>query len=139
MDTWPPGLVYAGQAGATRQPSGRRSDSTLLSRIGANHLRGSVGASTWRLALASILAAELSAVAIARPWDRASESALTTWMQQHLSVITVPIADEARLAALEREVLHRLDPPLNLDGMPATPLRSTLPARRRTFGLARHA
>lgn len=34
------GLIYAGQAGATKWPSGRRSTATLASRIGGNHIRG---------------------------------------------------------------------------------------------------
>src|SRR4051794_31321624 len=38
----PVGRVYAGQTGATRWPSGTPSRSTLRTRIGRNHLRGTI-------------------------------------------------------------------------------------------------
>ena len=50
-----PGRVYAGQAGATRWPSGRPVTATLGSRIANNHLRGRVRSSTFRRTLAAAL------------------------------------------------------------------------------------
>lgn len=44
-----PSLIYAGQAGATRWPSGTKSSATLKSRIRGNHIRGNASSSTFRL------------------------------------------------------------------------------------------
>src|SRR5438552_3910056 len=49
------GRIYAGQAGATAWPSGTKRLATLRSRIGGNHIRGSVRGSTFRLTLAAVL------------------------------------------------------------------------------------
>src|SRR5262245_41944221 len=40
------GQIYAGQTGATKWPSGKVGASTLRTRIGRNHLAGTVRAST---------------------------------------------------------------------------------------------
>ena len=40
-----PSLLYVGQAGATRWPSGVRSSATLASRIGSQHIRGNAKSS----------------------------------------------------------------------------------------------
>ena len=52
-----PGLIYAGLAGATRWPSGRRSTNTLRSRIAGMHLGSRHEFSTFRRTLGSILTA----------------------------------------------------------------------------------
>ena len=44
----PGGLIYAGQAGATRWPSGKRSQGTLWGRITGMHLGGAAEFSTFR-------------------------------------------------------------------------------------------
>src|SRR5687767_11341318 len=44
-----PGLLYAGQTGATKWPSGKLSGTSLHGRIGRNHLNGRVRGSTFRL------------------------------------------------------------------------------------------
>jgi len=49
------GLIYAGQAGATRWPSGKRSASTLWNRVVSMHLPGAAEFSTFRRTLAAIL------------------------------------------------------------------------------------
>ncbi|MCW2764935.1 MAG: hypothetical protein JWO11_894 [Nocardioides sp.] len=49
------GLIYVGQTGAAKWPSGKPSASTLISRIRGQHLRGRRTASTLRLTLGSIL------------------------------------------------------------------------------------
>ena len=51
-------------------------------------------------------------------------------MREHLEVAVLPIADRDPLAHLEHHVLTELDPPLNLDGMQSTGLRSRLSRRR---------
>jgi hypothetical protein len=47
-------------------------------------------------------------------------------MHSHLAIATFPVADRDPLAHLEHRVLTQLNPPMNLDGMPPTPLRSKL-------------
>jgi hypothetical protein len=49
------GLIYAGQAGATRWPSGKRSQNTLWGRIKGMHLGAAAEFSTFRRTLAAIL------------------------------------------------------------------------------------
>jgi hypothetical protein len=46
-----PGLIYAGLAGATRWPSGRRSTNTLWSRVAGMHLGGRHEFCTFRRSL----------------------------------------------------------------------------------------
>ena len=48
-------LIYVGQAGATRWPSGTRSAATLASRIGSQHIRGNARSSTFRLTISALL------------------------------------------------------------------------------------
>ncbi|WP_157845282.1 MULTISPECIES: DUF6884 domain-containing protein [Pseudofrankia] len=117
------GLIYAGQAGARRWPSGRRSTSTLWTRISGMHLGGRARFSTFRRSLAAALGGALNLTDDDDPQ-------LDTWIEQHLRVITVPVADVDELGQLEATVLAVLDPPLNLDGRPATPLRERLRERR---------
>lgn len=124
------GLVYAGQAGATAWPSGKQPSSTLLSRIRGNHLRGRLSASTWRLSLTSLLREPLGLELRNGELDGSAHEALTRWMTSRLRLAVLPTHDRDSLAALEDEVLVRLDPPLNLDGMGATPLRAVLSVRR---------
>jgi hypothetical protein len=59
---------------------------------------------------------------------------LTAWMDEHLAVIPVPIADAGTLGVVEEAVLARLDPPLNLQHMPRTPLRRELSRLRKVLG-----
>lgn len=64
----------------------------------------------------------------------ASEDRLRAWMHGHLEVAVHPVIDRDTLADLEARVLHELDPPMNLDGMPHTPVRERLAALRTGFG-----
>jgi hypothetical protein len=113
------GLLYAGQAGATRWPSGQRSRSTLWSRISGMHLGASAEFSTFRRTLAAILRPVIALV------DE-DDPRLSQWMDGHLTVITVAVADGDQLAGIESAVLDILDPPLNLRGRPAGPVRDRL-------------
>lgn len=122
-----PGLIYAGQAGATRWPSGQRSANTLRGRLIGMHRDGSVNFSTFRRTLASAL----NLVAD----GRADEGALTEWMQEHLAVAWRSSDDPDGLAAIEHAVLAQLDPVLNLRGMRATELRQELKRRRSKKGV----
>jgi hypothetical protein len=120
------GLVYAGLAGATRWPSGRRSKNTLWTRITGMHLGGNHEMSTLRRTFGSILAE-------GRGWARIDENSLTRWMGEHLRAVLVPYADADGLGQMEKDVLERLDPPLNLMGMPKTELRAALTRLRSTY------
>ena len=50
------GRIYAGQAGATKWPSGTVGRATLRTRITRQHIHGRIRGSTFRLTLAAILA-----------------------------------------------------------------------------------
>jgi hypothetical protein len=128
-----PGRIYAGQTGATKWPSGKPGRATLASRIGGNHLRGRISASTFRLTLAAALADSLGLVSEASDLDTASEHRLSGWMREHLEVGVHRFPDRDALADLEDHVLAKLDPPLNLDGMPPTPIRQSLSGQRRAL------
>lgn len=118
------GLIYAGLAGATRWPSGKRSTNTLWSRIAGMHLAGRHEFSTFRRTLGSILANRDGRETI-------DETGLTGWMTQHLRVLALPYRDADSLGRLEDAVLKAIDPPLNLQGMSSTPVRLRLRELRR--------
>ncbi len=127
------GRVYAGQAGATKWPSGRANDDTLGHAIGGVHLGGKVRMSAFRWTLAAILFDRLElqgqAAMLITP---SSEQALGEWMRAHLSVAVHAHDDRDTLGGLERAVLERLDPSLNLeDRLPATSLRQRVTALRK--------
>jgi len=121
------GLIYAGQAGATRWPSGQRSSNTLRGRLIGMHRDGSVNFSTFRRTLAAGL--NLASA------GRADEGALTEWMQLHLAVAWRSTDDADGLAAVEHDVLALLDPVLNLRGMHGSDVRLELKRRRSKNGL----
>lgn len=120
-----PGLIYVGQAGATSK-NGIPSKTTLESRLRQNHLGSNSGSSTLRRSLGSILAQSLRAEAI-------DEAALTDWMNTHLQVITVAVADPRLIGSLEQQVLDALNPPLNLQGVPESLIRNKLSNLRNKF------
>lgn len=121
------GLIYAGQAGATRWPSGKRSGNTLWGRITGMHLGGAAEFSTFRRTLAAILRPVLSLTSEDDPQ-------LSIWISTHLRVAAVPVPDADRLGEIETAVLDALDPPLNLRGRPPTPIRTQLTGLRRSHG-----
>ena len=106
------GLIYAGQAGATRWPSGKRSASTLWSRITGMHLAGAAEFSTFRRTLAAILGPVLGMTGEDDPQ-------LSAWISARLRVTAIPVPDADQLGQIEAAVLDRLDPPLDLPGRPA--------------------
>lgn len=131
------GRIYAGLTGATKWPSGATGKNTLRKRIRTNHIGGRIRGSTFRLTLAASLQASLELL-VAGPKLLAdqSERELSAWVKRHLAVAVHRFPDPDALADLESRVLAELDPPLNLDGMPATPLRAELVRLRRKLSLA---
>ncbi|HJQ46907.1 MAG TPA: hypothetical protein VJ870_11380 [Amycolatopsis sp.] len=121
-----PGLVYAGLAGATRSRSGRKSTNTLWGRIRGMHLGGRHDFSTFRLSLGSILAS-------ARRESEIDEERLTAWMHEHLRLVAIPVENPDTLNDLETEVLAALNPPLNLNKLPQSPVREQLTKLRRQY------
>lgn len=121
------GLVYVGQAGATRWPSGNTTQATLRSRIRRQHLRGNIRSSTFRRTLAALLVDELDLYADneARLHGE-GEKRLSSWIAEHLAVAVQPIEDGDVLGAIEAHVVAALDPPLNLDHVPRTAWRNRL-------------
>ena len=119
--------IYIGQAGATKQPSGKTSQSTLKSRILSNHIRGNVESSTFRRTISSILFKPLNLRLENRNrLTKDSNKKVSTWIKDHLRVAMVPYPDRDSLLNVEKEVLGKLDPPFNLDGMPTNDLRLRL-------------
>lgn len=125
------GRIYAGQTGATKWPSGKTGNATLRTRIGGNHLRGRIRASTFRLTLAAALRDSLDlAVVGPKRLDSVSERRLSDWIRSRLEVAIHAFPEPDALGHLEHCVLERLDPPLNLEGRPSTPVRAALSRRR---------
>ena len=120
-----PGLAYAGLAGATDRPSGRRSTNTLWSRLTGMHLGNRAKFSTFRRTLAALLREPLALTSEDNP-------RLSDWIARHLAVSPIVVQDADALGRLETAVLHQLDPPLNLRGMPPTPLRTRISTLRTT-------
>lgn len=125
------GLIYAGQAGATRWPSGKRSASTLWSRITAMHLAGAAEFSTFRRTLAAILSPVVGMTSEDDPQ-------LSAWIGAHLRVIAVPVPNPDQLGRIEDSVLDRLDPPFNLQGRPPSMIRDRLTRLRRNRDTTRN-
>ena len=131
-----PPLIYAGQTGATSSRAGVERVATLASRIGGNHLSGNIGSSTFRQTLSAALREPLRLEGSGGRLDRESNSAVSAWMRTHLEIAIVPIDDRLTLANLEDDVLNILDPPLNLMGMPRSPVRSRLKELRKELRAA---
>jgi hypothetical protein len=119
--------IYVGQAGAASSVAHHPSASTLRSRIGRNHLAGKVRSSTLRRTLASVLLAPLALDLLGpRLLSAPSEAQLTEWMREHLSLAVHGVDSGEHLAELEKRVVDALQPPLNVEHMPACPLRERL-------------
>lgn len=122
-----PRLIYAGQADATRWPSGTTSKATLGSRIRGNHIGGNASSSTFRLTLSGLLLEPLDLV-VANPGclQREDNGRVSDWIEEHLRVAIVAYDDRDSLEEIEKAVLALLDPALNLDGRPKTASRTLL-------------
>lgn len=129
-----PPLLYAGQAGATKWPSGKRSNATLRSRIGQQHIRGNARSSTFRLTLSTILLVKLGlSPAAGGRLTPESNRVVSDWIAAHLRIAIVPFADRDRLGVVEAAVVRQLDPPLNLDHCTPSAIRARLTELRRAL------
>lgn len=129
-----PALIYAGQTGATSSKARVERSATLRTRISVNHLNGNAGSSTFRKTLSALLLDPLQLnVQGEDQLDQVSNNAVSAWMRHHLAVATVPFDDRDVLIEVEEVILERLDPPLNLMGMPSTPVRRRLKELRRNL------
>lgn len=129
-----PALVYAGQAGATRWPSGKKSTAVLASRIRGNHINGNASSSTFRLTLSAVLLEPLN-LRIAKPGQLTPDAnrAVSGWIKDHLRVAIVAYDDRDTLGRVEDAILDALDPPLNIEGRPSTPARLLLAQLRKVI------
>jgi hypothetical protein len=119
-----PGLIYAGQAGATRRLSNKRSGNTLWGRVAGMHLGRKAEFSTFRRSLAAILRTVI-------PLSTEDDPRLSAWMEEHLRVVMLSVPDASSLGQNESAVLDALDPPLNLQCRPRTSIRDALTRARR--------
>jgi hypothetical protein len=130
--------LFVDQAGGRSVRTNRASSATLESAIGRTHLRGSTQASSFRRSLAAVLWNELD-LRCERPkrLDAESNTRLTAWMLEHLSVATLPVDDRLALTLVTSHIADRLDPPCNLVNQPTRPARQLLrKLRAKYFTLA---
>ncbi|WP_156525983.1 GIY-YIG nuclease family protein [Mycobacterium adipatum] len=126
-----PSLLYVGQAGATKWPSGKRSTATLATRIGRQHIRGNARSSTFRRTISALLLDQLQLVpAGGGRLDSPSNAVVSQWIAEHLTVGIVAVDDRDALGRVEQALLDQLDPPLNLDHCPSSAARARLTALR---------
>jgi hypothetical protein len=107
---------------------------TLARQIAETHLGGRIRASDLRFSLAAALLHELT-LQVQGPMlvTPASEAALSAWMKLHLAIAIHPVADPGSLESLERRLLIRLDPVLDLLNMSPSPGRARLTELRRVI------
>ncbi len=108
-------LIYVGQAGATRWPSGNKSAATLGSRIGGQHIRGNARSSMFRLTISSLLREGLELDLEEGRLNSGSNGRISNWIAEHLRVAIVAFPDRDTLGVIEEGVVAAIDPPLNLD------------------------
>jgi hypothetical protein len=129
-----PALLYVGQAGATKWPSGKRSRATLQSRVGGQHIRGNARSSTFRLTVSSLLLQRFDLVVVdGGKLDAAGNARVTEWISEHLRVSPAVYDDRDTLGAIEAEVVTSLDPPLNLGHCLPSAARARLTELRRSI------
>lgn len=126
-------LIYVGQAGATKWPSGTTSAATLTSRIGRQHISGNARSSTFRLTISALLLDQLGLVPVDGGRLDASSNAVVTPMDRrsparHNRALRRP---RHTLGAVEGEVVAYLDPPLNLGHCLPSHARARLTQLRR--------
>ncbi|WP_456697435.1 DUF7669 domain-containing protein [Aeromicrobium sp. P5_D10] len=118
-----PGVLFVGQAGASGLSIGVEPVRSLRDQIETVQLRGRARASTFRMALATILQQHLQMKSLDDP-------RLTEWMTEHLSVTVWPSDDVTELRDLAQFVIAEINPPLNVDDLPVADYRLRLSQMR---------
>ncbi|MET0448125.1 MAG: DUF6884 domain-containing protein [Aeromicrobium sp.] len=121
------GLVFVGQVGGSSWHSMADPVLNVRDHVERIQLHGRTRASTFRMTLATVLGEHLGMTSLEDP-------RLTEWMMKHLSVSAWSSEHVGRLGELEQLVVAELDPPLNVDHLPATEYRSRLNQMRRFLG-----
>jgi hypothetical protein len=121
---------------------GKAEDSFVSRDLRTHFASGRTGQSTVRRSFAALLHESLHLHGIPRNQENPGhfanfglspddDSRLTSWMWNQLSLAVWPKSDDVVLREVEREVVRRLDPPLNIEHLPR--------ASRRDLSTARHA
>ncbi len=118
-----PGLVFVGQVGGSSWHSLVDPVLNLRDHIDRVQLNGRTRASTFRMTLATVLREHLGMTSI-------EDRLLTDWMLEHLSVAVWTTDDIDSLHKVLQLVVGELDPPLNVDHLPATEYRARLQQMR---------
>ena len=100
------GVVYVGQVGGGHGV--RETGFSLRDHVTRVQLHGHARSSTFRMTLATALAAPLALHTLDDP-------RLTQWMLEHLAVSVWPTDDPDGLAVLKERVIEDLRPPLNVE------------------------
>ena len=117
------GLVFVGQVGGSSWHSLVDPVLNLRDHVDRVQLHGRTRASTFRMTLATVLSEHLGLTSLDDP-------RLTEWMLEHLSVTAWPVADGEGLRELTQVLISELDPPLNVDHLPASEYRDRLQQMR---------
>ena len=117
------GLVFVGQVGASSWHSLVDPVLNIRDHVDRVQLHGRTRASTFRMTLATVLSQYLGLTSLDDP-------RLTEWMLMHLSVTTWPVDDGEGLRELTQILISELDPPLNVDHLPASEYRDRLQEMR---------
>lgn len=128
---------------------GKAEDSFVSRDLRTHFASGKTGQSTVRRSFAALLRASLDLHGRPRnPKNPArfanfglfpdDDSRLTAWMWLQLSLAAWPTSGDATLRDVEREVVRRLDPPLNIEHLPRASRRELSAARRAMADEARH-
>ncbi|MEJ7634371.1 DUF6884 domain-containing protein [Aeromicrobium sp.] len=117
------GLIFVGQVGGSSWQSLADPVLNLRDHVERIQLHGRARASTFRMTLATVLRDHLHMTSLEDP-------KLTAWMLEHLSVATWAHDNFGELRELEQAVIGELDPPLNVDHLPASEYRARLTQMR---------
>jgi hypothetical protein len=117
------GLIFVGQVGGSSWQALADPVLNLRDHVERIQLHGRVRASTFRMTLATVLRDHLRMTSLEDP-------VLTTWMLRHLSVSAWSCDNFGALRELEQVVVGELDPPLNVDHLPASEYRARLSQMR---------
>lgn len=120
---------------------GKAEDSFVSRDLRTHFASGRTGQSTVRRSFAALLHESLDLHGVPRNTEKPGRFAnfglspdedarLTSWMWQHLSLVVWPTTGAAPLIDLERAVVRRLDPPLNIEHLPRSSRLQVSSARR---------